>query len=368
LSHPQSALDLVTTQTGRPAWQANRHAAVRALSRDPRLSDFDPMLTKTKGPQVPRGEEHADSLGWSKVLRAAFTPERIDGLLGRIEEVADDLLDAIASGDRPPDLHTEFSVPLVREVTCALLGVSSEDGYQFRDWWEAVKTGTRQEASAGQAALLRYVRDMLDARRAAPADDFVSKLVLAEDQSPTYADRAVKFLAGLISKGRETPVNAIDWGVVLLLREPAQWDGMVADRRLVMPAVEELLRLFPVISGKIQGPEGIRRFALCDFQSALSPVKRGDLMLLNVVAANMDTEVFGNPERFDIQREPNPHLTFGFGPHSCPAAHLAKLELSVAFRGLADRFPRLRLAVDASELRFKERPTSEGFELVPVRW
>jgi pentalenolactone synthase len=367
-THGRDDLELVRTQTGRMAWQANRHSAVRALSRDPRLSDFDPMLVKAAEAAVPAGDEHEDSLGWSKVLRTAFTPERVDGLRSRIEEIAGELLDAIGSGVRPPDLHGQFSVPLVRDVTCALIGVPGEDGHRFRVWWEAVKTGTRSEAAAGQAALLKYVRQLIAARRADRRDDFVSALVAAEHLSPTYADRTVKFLAGLVSKGRETPVNAIDWGVVLLLRDPSAWDRVVADRRLLSSAVEELLRLFPVISGKIQGPEGIRRFALTDFESASSTVRRGDLMLLNVVAANMDTEVFGEPERFDIGRDPNPHLTFGFGPHSCPAAHLAKLELLVAFGSLLDRFPGLRLAVDAAELRFKERPTSEGFESLPVTW
>jgi biflaviolin synthase len=82
----------------------------------------------------------------------------------------------------------------------------------------------------------------------------------------------------------------------------------------------------------------------------------------------MDTEVFAEPESFDIRREPNPHLTFGFGPHSCPAAQLAKLELWVAFQALVERFPALRLSVDATDLRYRERPTSEGFESLPVTW
>ena len=107
---------------------------------------------------------------------------------------------------------------------------------------------------------------------------------------------------------------------------------------------------------------------MADFDPPADPVRRGDLMLLNVVAANMDPDVFADPERFDISRAPNPHLTFGFGPHSCPAAQLAKLELSAAFGAVADRFPGLRLAVDAADLRYKERPTSEGFDALPVTW
>jgi cytochrome P450 len=132
--------------------------------------------------------------------------------------------------------------------------------------------------------------------------------------------------------------------------------------------VEEILRLFPVISGKIQGPEGIRRFALTNFVESASEIKRGDLMLLNVVGANMDAEMFPDAERFDLRRPANPHVTFGFGPHACPASRLARLELTVALGALLERFPQLRLGVGAADLRYKERPTSEGFESLPVTW
>jgi len=301
------------------------------------------------------------------VLRHAFSTERVEGLRPPIAEAASTLLAEIGSGRRPPDLPSQFSVPLVNFVTCALLDVSAEDGRRFRSWWEAVKTGSRAESAAGQGALLRYVRDLMAARQSG-GDDFVSVLLAAAGSNPSYIDRATKFLTSLVSKGRETPTNALDWGMVLLLREPEQYDSLVRDRRMVGPAVEEVLRLFPVISGKIQGPEGIRRFALYDFEEQTRALHRGDLVLLNVVGANMDTGVFPEPDRFDPRRTPNSHLTFGYGPHSCPAARLARIELLVAFEALVERFPTLRLSVDTSELRFKERPTSEGFESMPVTW
>jgi len=367
-------ITMVETQTGRPAWQVNGHAAVKALSRDPRLSDVDPNLAHARGDEPPPTsdderdlQDQAESLGWSKVLRHAFSTERVEGMRPRIAETVGTLLAEIAAGRRPPDLHSQLSVPLVAFVTCDLLGVPQEDGRRFRTWWEAVKTGSRAEGAQGQAALLKYVRELMSARRGG-GDDFVSTLLATAGSNLSYNDRAVKFLTSLVSKGRETPTNALDWGMVLLLRDPEQYDSLVRDRRMVGPAVEEVLRLFPVISGKIQGPEGIRRFALYDFEEQTRALHRGDLVLLNVVGANMDTGVFPEPDRFDPRRSPNSHLTFGYGPHSCPAARLARIELLVAFEALVERFPTLRLSVDTSELRFKERPTSEGFESLPVTW
>jgi len=370
--HQDAPLVLVTTQTGRPAWQVNGYAAVKALSRDARLADADPKLAHVRSEEpavaLDGGEEPIDSIGWARVLRRAFTPERVDALKPRIQQLVRDLLDDIAAGRRPPDLHNEFSMPLITLVSCALLEISEEDGYRTRAWWQALKTGNRAEAAEGQAAILSYVRNLYASRQREPGDDFVSALIAAQGPGAPYTEDALKFLTSLVSKGRETPTNALDWGIVLLLRQPDMYRSLVREPELVDSAVEEVLRLFPVISGKIQGPEGIRRFALSDFQFHANDIKRGDLMLLNVVAANMDDSVFPDSERFDIHRNPNPHLTFGFGPHSCPAARLARLELLVAFAGLLERFPTLRLSIDSADLRYRERPTSEGFESLPVTW
>jgi cytochrome P450 len=361
----------VFTLTGRPAWQVNRHAAVRTFSRDPRLGDSNPMLVSVRhrdaAPAERSADEQADSLGWARVLGKAFSNKRVDDLRPRIQEFVDELLDDIAAGRRPPDLHNHFAAPLVTRVTCALLDIPQADGPRFRAWWDAVKTGTPEEGRQGQAALLRYVRDLYDRKSRDPGDDFVSTIITEQGPDLPYTDRAIKFLTSLVSKGRETPTNALDWGIVLLLRG-GDYDTLVREPELVHPAVEEILRLFPVISGKIQGPEGIRRFALSDFKAQTIPIKRGDLVLLNVVGANMDPDVFPDGERFDIRRTPNPHLTLGFGPHACPASRLARLELLVAVTSLLARFPALRLAVDPAQLRFKERPTSEGFETLPVAW
>jgi cytochrome P450 len=366
------AVMLVTTQTGRPAWQINGYAAVKALSRDDRLVDADPSLVRARTSEAeeldePR-EEPIDSIGWARVLRRAFTPDRVDSLRPRMEQIIHGLLDEIASGKRQPDLHNDFSVPFVMLVSCALLDVPEADGQRTRDWWQALKSGSREEAAEGQAAMLRYVRGLYAARQSDPGDDFISDLIQAQGPGAPYTEDALKFLTSLVSKGRETPTNALDWGLVLLLREPEAYRSLVADPTMVDATVEEVLRLFPVISGKVQGPEGIRRFALCDFTVEASAIRRGDLMLLNVVAANMDATVFPQPDRFDPGRSPNPHLTFGFGPHSCPAARLARLELLVAYTALIERFPTLRLSIDAADLRYRERPTSEGFESLPVTW
>lgn len=364
---------LVRTQTGRPAWQVNGHANVKSMSRDPRLTDSDPTLVAGRADATTSGAEHvalarAESLGWSNVLRRAFSPERVDGLRPRMDAAVRELLQEMMEGQRPADLHASLSVPLITVVTCALLDIPLADGLRLRSWWDAVRSGTREQGARGQADILAYVRALIRERDRG-GQDFVSTLVSSLEGNPNYANRAVKFLTSLVSKGRETPINAMDWGFVLLLRdEDPLFRRLVADPSMVDPAVDEALRLFPVISGRIQGPEGIRRFALTRFDGDAAAVDGGDLVLLNVVSANMDRAVFPDPDRFDPRRAENPHLTFGFGPHACPASRLARLQMQVAVAAVVQTLPGLGLAVSASRLRFKERPTSDGFEEIPVRW
>jgi pentalenic acid synthase len=361
-------LTRITTSTGQAAWQVNGHATVRKLARDARLSGYEP------GPASRRRDlTHAETAGdervsgWARTLRKALSMERVESLRERVAAIAGSLLDDIVAGHRPPDLHTEFSLPFVARTACALLDVPETHGSMFREWWETAKAGSPREAAQARSALLRYVRELVVTRQQAPGDDVVS--ALATTSGPVGpSSNIVKFLASFVSKGQETPSNALDWTMVLLLSESGSYRRLVADRSLVEPAIEEVLRLFPVISGIGQGATGIRKLALADVDVDGMVLERGSLVLFNVVAANMDTNVFDDPGDFHMDRPRNPHLTFGVGPHSCPAAGLARLELTVAVNSLLDRLPTLRLAVDPAELRYGQRLTSQGFDALPVRW
>nr|WP_272917927.1 cytochrome P450 [Actinomadura rayongensis] len=148
--------------------------------------------------------------------------------------------------------------------------------------------------------------------------------------------------------------------VFTLLRAPELWDALVGDPGLVPTAVDELLRWIPS-----DARDGMARGAVEDASIGGVSVAAGTSVLVARAAANRDPSRFPDPERLDLARTPNPHLTFGHGPHRCPGEHLARVELEAALRALTERFPRLRPAGAAP--RWK-RSTMPGLAELPVRW
>jgi cytochrome P450 len=370
----------VTTLTGDPAWQVTDYPTVKRLLGDPRLgrSHPDPARASRLSESVIFGNpmsspetEKAEHARFRRMLSPAFSARRIENLRASVQELVDGLLDDLARTTPPADLHEALSFPLPALVICQLLGVPYEDRDDFRRWSDdagAMTDGARSRA--GVKNLFRYMQRLIARKRTEPAEDVISDLIAAQREDPTLTDDDLtSTAAGLLFAGHETTVSAIDRGTVLMLTNDAQREALQRDPGLVPAAVEEILRHPDPFESPARGNDsGLPRYASAPIEVGDVTIQTGDLVLLATRTANRDPGLFPQPERFQVARERNPHLTFGHGPHFCIGAPLARLELQVVFGSLFRRFPTLRLAVPVEQLHPRTGILTGGLEELPVAW
>lgn len=361
----------VRTPAGDEAWLVTRYDDVQRLLGDERLglAHRDPEHAARTSQSVffggPSGNfdtEHADRARMRSLLRPYFTPKRMRALRPRIEAITDRLLDDLAAGTTPADLHEALTLPLPLLVICELLGVPYRDRDRFRAWSQGIADlNDRRRSEEALGALWSYMHGLVAERRARPGDDVISGLCAAEDDE--LDDASVAFLAAvLLFAGHETTVVQLDLGVLRLLTHPQQRRALLADPSLAAGAVEELLRA----SGA--GGGGVPRYARTDLDVGGVTVRAGELVILSIGAANHDDTRFPDPEVFDITRLSGGHLAFGHGAHYCLGAPLARLELQVALPRLLSRFPDLRLAVPLHRIRARRDKLTGGVTALPVTW
>ncbi|WP_020574222.1 cytochrome P450 [Actinopolymorpha alba] len=376
-----------TTHTGDPAWQISGYDTVKRLLADPRLgrSHAEPDQASRYSESMIFGRpvqttptERADHQQMRKLLTRSFSARRLAILRPRVQELVDRLLDDMERRTRPVDFHDAISFPLPAFVICELLGVPFEDRADFRRWSDDAADMTDGERSmAGLIALWEYMQALVDRKRREPAEDVITDLVTADkDGSPVYNNvEAAQLAAGLLFAGHETTVNAIDTGVVLLLTHPEQKEKLRHDPALVDSTVEEILRLgLPIpptdttCPGETPRAIGLPRYASADIDVDGATIRAGDLVVLDLRHANQDERHFPVPGTFDQSRAENPHMSFGHGPRFCLGAPLARIELQVLFGTLFRRFPTLRLAVPAEDLRHRSHLLTGGLAELPVAW
>jgi cytochrome P450 len=206
--------------------------------------------------------------------------------------------------------------------------------------------------------LFAYLTEIIAARRREPQDDLISALVLAQEEEDALSNNELLATTNLLLiAGHETTTNLIGNGLLALLREPDQLERLRRDSSLLPTAVEELLRY----DGPVQAT---LRVAGEDLEIDGHGLEAGSLVLVGIGAANHDPAVFHEPERLDVGRDPNPHLAFGFGPHFCLGAPLARLEGEIALRALIERFPHLALATETPQ--YRPNPVLRGLASLPV--
>ena len=299
-----------------------------------------------------------------RLAMPAFSPKAVAGYAGRIERTAGDLLDAASAAGRF-DLVSGFAAPLPIAVITDLLGIPDSHSVDFArhgmliggalDGIRSLRHAGQLQASNQQLTLL--FEQLFELRRREPRDDIVSLLVAAEGDQIRPAEMLSMCVLLLIA-GFETTVNLISNAVLALLGHPGQWRALCADPAALAPrVVEETLRWDPPV-------QRTGRFALEPLELAGQPVRKGELVVTLIGAANRDPEVYQRPDTFDILREGGPgHLAFSSGIHYCLGQSLARLEAAIALRMLAERMP--GLARDGSVQR-RNATTIRGPVRLPV--
>jgi cytochrome P450 len=312
-------------------------------------------------------KDGADHRRLRRLVTRAFTPRMVEQLRPRVQEIADDLVDAVAARGRM-DLVEEFAFPLPMMVIAELLGIPNEDRDRFRAWSNAIVTPALEAddlARFGEQmnAFVAYLRALFEERRAAPRDDLISGLLQAEDAGDTLNEQELfSMVVLLIVAGHETTVNLIGNATAALLRHPEQRAALEADPGLVPRAVEELLRY----DGSVE--RALNRWAAVDVDLGGQTIRRGDTVIVILGSANRDAARFAHPDELDLEREDVKHVAFGRGSHYCLGAPLARLEAEIALATLLRRLPGLRLALEPEELRWRPVPLFRSLVALPVAW
>ncbi|MGH3675874.1 MAG: cytochrome P450 [Mycobacterium sp.] len=365
----QGTVHRIRTEVGDPAWLVTGHPDVRRLLDDDRLGRAHPAPETAArsgesalfgGPLGNFATEHTDHARMRALLQPHFAPKHMRALRPRVETLTTRLLDELTQHGPPADLHASLAVPLPILVICELLGVPYEDRKQFRGWsYDAANTRDHTRSEQGLAELYAYGQRLVADKRREPGDDVISRLCATEGVSD---DEVAELSMVLLFAGHETTVVQIGLTAMLLLANPGQWQALVDVPELVPNAVEETLR------ASRRGGGQMPRYARKDFEIGGVTIKAGDLVLLELGAANHDPAVFEKPERVDINRPATSHVTFGYGARYCLGAPLARIELRVVFSQLVSRFPTLRLAVDVAALTVRADELAGGLTELPVRW
>jgi len=325
----------------RRAWQVFRYESVqRVLSdfavfssnRGGRLDPSDPgtSLETITNQDPPR---HRQMRG---LLNQVFTPRTVARLEPAIRRQTDELLDEVV--DRgAADVVEALAVPLPLMVIAELLGVPEADQRRMRQLSDSSAEFNSQASAGARETIMRYFMTLAAQRRQEPRDDLISALVASEiDGVPLTDAEVVAYAATLLVAGNETTRNLIGSAALCLGLLPEVQTALRADPGLLPDAIEEVLRYVPPVA---QFPRIATQDTAIDGQT----VRAGEWVMPWIESANRDPEVFSDPEVFDMRRQPNRHLSFGYGAHFCMGAALARLEARIALERLLARTSEWRL-------------------------
>jgi cytochrome P450 len=367
----------VLTPNGFRVWIVTRYEEAKAVLADPTVqkgnAGMGEVMAKNRvgdNEGRPFAEElnhhmlamdPPDHTRLRRLVTKAFTARRIEQMRPRIEKITAELLGRLSAGDQV-DLLDVFAFPLPITVISELLGVDDEDRDDFRRYSNTlIASSGPEETRAAGVWMVNYFTKLIAAKRANPGEDLLSALIETSEDSDRFSEQELVSMAFLLLvAGHETTVNLIGNGVLALLTNPEQLARLKADPSLMAGAVEEFLRFRSPVN-------------MSTFRFTTEPVVLGDvtipadsLVLVGLGSANRDEDRFEHADQLDITRPMGGHLAFGHGIHYCLGAPLARLEGEIAFRGLLAAFPDLKLAVPASQLRWRISMLVHGLEKLPV--
>jgi cytochrome P450 len=299
-----------------------------------------------------------------RMLTAHFTVRASNERAPRIRQVVADSLDELAragEGGQPVDLQKFFSLPIPSRVIMELLGVEEKEYEEFQRL-----SATRFDFKAGAVGSLDviqesidYLREIVERQRAGTRVGLIGSIL--DEYGDDVGDVELAGLAdGVLTGGLETTVSMLSLGAVVLLQDSSAYERLRTDDSFAEPLVEELLRYLTVVQ------VGFPHFACKDVVVAGKQILKGDILIPSLSAANRDPRIGAGLGHVDPSRPPIGHLAFGHGLHRCVGAELARVELRIAYPALSRRFPNLRLAVPADQLKYRDLSIVYGLEELPV--
>ncbi|MFH8936496.1 cytochrome P450 [Streptomyces griseosporeus] len=345
-------------------WLVPRHADVSALLRERRLGrTYLHRFSHEEFGRTPPPAEHEpfhtlndhgmldleppDHTRIRRLVSKAFTPRTVERLKPYVEQLAGDLVARLVEAGRG-DLLTDVAEPLPVAVIAEMLGIPDADRPLLRPWSADIcgmyelnpSAEAAERAVRASVEFSDYLRDLIAARRREPGDDLISGLIAAHDEGDRLTEQEMISTAVLLlNAGHEATVNATVNGWWALFRNPAQLAALRADHSLVPTAVEELMRYDTPL-------QLFERWVLDDLEIDGTTIPRGAEIAMLFGSANHDPDVFDAPDRLDLTRRDNPHISFSAGIHYCIGAPLARIELAASMRALLTRAPTLTLAAE----------------------
>jgi methyl-branched lipid omega-hydroxylase len=354
-------------------WAVTRYADLEAISSQPAvfcsgkgavsIQDIPTELNEFYGSMISMDDPRHAKI--RRLVSKTFTPRMLERVIDSVREIVADVLatarrkalDGERAGDGTIDVVADIAAPIPLRVICDMMGVPEADRAMVLAQSNIILSGGDPELVENQddpltafltagMELAALMERLAAERLAEPRDDLTTALVSTEVDGEKLSHQEIaSFFILLLVAGNETTRNAISQGILALSEHPDQRDRWMADPSLDRTAVEEIVRWASPVTW-------MRRTATRDGELNGHRFTAGDKFLLFYGAANRDPEVFADPQRFDLARDPNPHVGFGSkGPHFCLGAHLARREITVTFRMIFDLLPDLEVIGEPDRLR-----------------
>jgi cytochrome P450 len=331
----------------------------------PQWSEAQKVAAKTRPTTfwTTDGPEHARL---RRMLARLFSYKHVNTLRPQIQAYTDLMIDEMLAGPKPVDLVPALALPVPTQMICAILGAPYEDRSIFQRNAEIWLDSRSSVEDSYQAflALDGYMRHLIAAKHCEPDDSVTSEIAKQIAAGSIDLDDGAFMGTVLVGGGFETTTNMIAMGALAFVQNPEQAAIVrnTDDPAVIANAVEEMLRYVSVAH------QSKCRVALEDIEIAGETIHAGDGIVQGYPLANWDAGAFPAPERFDVSRDVDNHIAFGFGPHGCLGQNLARIELQVVYPTLLRRIPSLELAVPVHELEFKHEIRSYGVFSLPVTW
>lgn len=345
-------------------WLVPHHADVSALLRERRLGrTYQHRFSHEDFGRTPPPAEHEpfhvlndhgmldleppDHTRIRRLVSKAFTPRTVEQLKPYVRDLAGELVSGLVEAGGG-DLLTDVAEPLPVAVIAEMLGIPEVDRAQLRPWSADIcgmyelnpSQDTAAKAVRASVEFSEYLRELIAARRKEPGEDLVSGLIAAHDEGDRLTEQEMISTAVLLlNAGHEATVNSTVNGWWALFRNPDQLAALRADHSLIPSAIEELMRYDTPL-------QLFERWVLDEIEIAGTTIPRGAEIAMLFGSANHDPEVFESPDRLNLTRKENPHISFSAGIHYCIGAPLARIELAASMKALLEQAPTLRLAAE----------------------